>query len=283
MGIVGAGFMGAGVGRALLDGGAHVVTGVAGRSERTRRLIADAGLTTVDRLDDVLDAADVILSIVPPAAALAVAGEVAGAVARTGRTPLFADLNAIAPPTVEAVADLLADLDVVDGSISGPPPDRSPGATVYFSGPRAAEIAGLPWNGSIEPVIVSDRIGAASAVKMCTASVYKGLGALMTNALATAHTHGVVDLVVGDLGRMLDPVDKVALSASKADRFVGEMLEIAATQRDAGLSPALFEAVAEVWRAVATTELAHTAPEDVGRNADAQAVVRRLRTGELAS
>lgn len=283
VGLVGAGFMGAGMGKALLDGGAHVVTSVAGRSDRTRRLVVDRGLTILERLDDVLDAADVVLSIVPPATALAAAGEVAGAVARTGRTPLFADLNAVAPPTVAAVAEVLADLDVVDGSISGGPPDRSPGATVYFSGPRAAEIAGLPWNGSIEPVIVSDRLGAASAVKMCTASVYKGLGALMVNALATAHTHGVVDLVVADLERMFNPVDKVALSAAKSGRFVGEMLEIAATQRDAGLSPALFEAVAEVWRAVSTTELAHAAPEDVGRNGDAEDVVRRLRTGDLTS
>ncbi|MEV0644663.1 DUF1932 domain-containing protein [Phytomonospora sp. NPDC050363] len=282
VGLVGAGFMGAGIGWALREGGAHVLTSVGGRSSRTRALVTDRGLTAVDSLDEVVDVADVLLSIVPPASAPAAAGEVAGAVARTGRRPLFADLNAVAPPTVEAIAEVLADLDVVDGSISGSPPDRSPGAIVYFSGPRAAEIAGLPWRDAIRPVVVSDRLGAASAIKMCTASVYKGLGALMANALATAHTHDVVDIVVEDLRRMADPVDKVALSAAKADRFVGEMLEIAATQREAGLSPALFEAVAEVWRTVATTELAGVAPEDVGRNGDAEAVVRRLRTGELA-
>jgi Domain of unknown function (DUF1932) len=45
---------------------------------------------------------------------------------------------------------------------------------------------------------------------------------------------------------------------------VGEMHEIAAAQKAAGLTPALFEAMAQVYAGVAETPLGRTAPEDVG-------------------
>ena len=43
------------------------------------------------------------------------------------------------------------------------------------------------------------------------------------------------------------------------------MHEIAATQQAAGLSPALFEGVAEVYEALARSRLAGRAPEEVDR------------------
>ena len=55
----------------------------------------------------------------------------------------------------------------------------------------------------------------------------------------------------------------IAVAATKAERFVGEMHEIAATQAAAGLTPALFEAMAEVYEVLARTPLAAAAPEDI--------------------
>jgi 3-hydroxyisobutyrate dehydrogenase-like beta-hydroxyacid dehydrogenase len=99
-------------------------------------------------------------------------------------------------------------------------------------------------------------IGSASALKMCTASVYKGLNALLTQAMRTAGQHGVLDHVLADLGRNgLDNSKAVARAATKAHRFVDEMRQIAATQAGAGLTPALFEAFAEVYADIALTAL----------------------------
>ena len=53
------------------------------------------------------------------------------------------------------------------------------------------------------------------------------------------------------------------MAATKSERYVGEMREIAATQAAAGLTPALFEAIAEVYGALAESELARSSPEDV--------------------
>jgi 3-hydroxyisobutyrate dehydrogenase-like beta-hydroxyacid dehydrogenase len=274
--IVSPGFMGAGLGWALRAGGARVVATVDGRSARTRRLAEDAGLELLPRLSDVVAAADVVLSVTPPGAALRAAEAVAGCAPSSGR-PLVADLNAVSPETMDRVAGALAGFRLADGAISGPPPTARPGARLFLSGPGAADIAALPWDGRIEPVVVGGDIGSASAVKMCTASVYKGLNALVTQALRTAGRYGVLDPAVADLARNgLDRTAGVPSAATKAHRFVDEMREIAATQAGAGLTAHLFEAFAEVYADIAGTELAHGDPETADHGLSAAEVVARL-------
>jgi 3-hydroxyisobutyrate dehydrogenase-like beta-hydroxyacid dehydrogenase len=267
--------MGAGLGWALRAGGARVVATVDGRSARTARLAAAAGVDLLPTLADVLRAAGVVLSVTPPGRALAAAESIAVASRRSGAAPVVADLNAVAPATMAAVARALPGLPVVDGSISGPPPMVTPGARVYLSGPRADEVAALPWAGMVEPVVVGGGIGAASAVKMCTASVYKGLNALLTQAMRTAGRHGVLDHVLADLGRNgLDRSADVARAATKAHRFVDEMGQIAVTQASADLTPALFDAFAEVYADIAQTVLADGDPESTGALPPAEIVSR---------
>jgi 3-hydroxyisobutyrate dehydrogenase-like beta-hydroxyacid dehydrogenase len=173
------------------------------------------------------------------------------------------------------VARTLDGLPVVDGSISGPPPTTKPGARLYLSGPRADEVAALPWEGRIEPVVLGGEIGTASALKMCTASVYKGLNALLTQAMRTAGRHGVLDQVLDDLGRNgLDHSAAVARAATKAHRFVDEMRQIALTQAAADLTPALFDAFADVYAEIARTALADGDPESTGALPAAEVVAR---------
>jgi 3-hydroxyisobutyrate dehydrogenase-like beta-hydroxyacid dehydrogenase len=215
----------------------------------------------------VLAEADVVLVVTPPGAAVEAATEIAALAAGVGARPLVADLNATSPTTAGQVAQVLAaaGLDFVDGSISGPPPTVRPGARIYLSGPRAAEVAGLRWTHAT-PVPVGDRIGAASAVKMSTASVYKGLMGLLTQALRAASAHGVLEPVVADLGDRFGSPYEVAMAATKAHRYVAEMREIAASQAAAGLTPLLFEAFAAVWADVAEQPLAAGRPETVARD-----------------
>src|SRR3954467_15656994 len=80
--IVSPGYMGTGLGTALRAGGARVVTTTAGRSARTRRL-AEA-LEVLPSLTAVLAAADVVLSVTPPAQALAAATDIAAAARAAG-------------------------------------------------------------------------------------------------------------------------------------------------------------------------------------------------------
>ena len=163
-----------------------------------------------------------------------------------------------------------AGVDIVDGSISGPPPWK-PGTRVYLSGPRAGEVAALPFDG-VERIVVGDEVGSASAVKMSTASVYKGSSALLANALMAAHENGVLEHVLADLRaaapELVRSVERrLAVATTKAHRYVGEMREISATQEAAGLTPELFEGIAEVYERLARSPLADASPEDVEKPA----------------
>ena len=282
VGIVSPGAMGSAVGAAYRAGGARVVSTLAGRSERTRRLAEQAGLELLDDVDAVVAAADLVLSIAPPDQARSIAADLAASAERTGARPLVSDWNAVSPSTAREVAGIVAaaGLEFVDGSISGGPPRADYRTRVYVSGPRASELAEAApaW---LDVRAVGAEVGLASAVKMCTASVYKGYTALLTHALVTAHANGVLAEVLDDLHDSFPAqIDRaarlLAVSTTKAGRYVGEMREIADTQASAGLTPALFEAMAEVYGHLAETDLGAAAPESIAPEPPLEEVLEGL-------
>jgi 3-hydroxyisobutyrate dehydrogenase-like beta-hydroxyacid dehydrogenase len=282
VGIVSPGAMGSAMANALARGGLRVVATVSGRSARTSRFADRAGVELLPDLASVVREADVVLSIVAPEVAEAVTADIAAAAQGQEVEPLIADLNAIAPATARRAEATAAEANChfVDGSISGPPPWNSGTTRLYLSGPRATELAALTFDG-VQTIVVGD-VGAASAVKMSTASVYKGTTALITQALLSADRYGVLEHVLSDLRigapELVSRVERrLANAATKSDRYVGEMHEIAASQSAAGLTPALFEAMADVYTVLSETPLAKENPEDLPRELSLADVLRRLR------
>jgi 3-hydroxyisobutyrate dehydrogenase-like beta-hydroxyacid dehydrogenase len=197
--------------------------------------------------------------------------------------PLLVDLNAIAPATALRIETAAATTgcEVVDGSISGPPPWQAGTTRVYLSGERAEKVAVLPLDGA-EWIVVGSEVGSASAVKMSTASVYKGNTALLLQALRAADANGVLEHVLADLrtaspGLVTNVERRLASAAAKSERYVAEMREIAATQAAAGLPPALYEAMAEIYATVAESALATSSPEEVPQDLELSDVLDRLR------
>ena len=276
VGMVSPGAMGSAIGRGYAEAGLRVVATVAGRSARTRGLAT--GLELLPSLTDVVRAADVVLSVVPPGAAVATATAVRTAAEEAGTEVLVVDLNAVAPGTVGRVAAALGHLPLVDGSISGSPPERTR-ATMYLSGPRAGEVAALP-HPRLDVQVLPGPPGAASAVKMGTSGVVKALAALFAHTLVTAEHWGVREVVQADLtGRFGDLLDAgwLARSAAKADRFVAEMHEVADTQQAAGLPRELFDGLAASWAHLAGTPAGRRTPEEADAVTDLAAVVASLR------
>jgi 3-hydroxyisobutyrate dehydrogenase-like beta-hydroxyacid dehydrogenase len=136
-------------------------------------------------------------------------------------------------------------------------------------------VAALPFDG-VAVIVLGDEVGLASAVKMSTASVYKGSVAVLAQALRTADHFGVLEYVLDDFGELASGAGRrVSRAAAKAGRYVGEMHEISAAQRAAGLEPALFEAIARVYAEIASTPLGQVAPEDA--ETDLAHVLAQLR------
>jgi 3-hydroxyisobutyrate dehydrogenase-like beta-hydroxyacid dehydrogenase len=283
VGLVSPGAMGSAIGAALARGGTRVVSTLEGRSERTAGLAQRAEIELVGDLRALVAESDLVLSIVPPEAAPAVAADIVEAAGAKTSKPRLVELNAIAPATATRIDELAREggIDVVDGSISGPPPWKAGTTRIYLSGTRADDVAVLPFDG-VERIVVGHAVGSASAVKMSTASVYKGSSALLVQALLAARANGVLEHVLDDLRlgapELVANVERrLASAASKSGRYVGEMHEIAATQAAAGLTPALFEAIAEIYAATSRTPLAQSSPEDVAADLDLRKVLDELR------
>jgi 3-hydroxyisobutyrate dehydrogenase-like beta-hydroxyacid dehydrogenase len=259
--LVSPGDMGQAVGSLLSQGGVRVLTCLVGRSERTRGLAQGAGFTVMPTLDALVSEAELVLSIVPPAQAVAVAADVASALRSTGARVVFVDCNAVAPRTVGDVAKVIAPTGsgFVDVGIVGGPPRDAPSPRFYASGPDRARFGELRDAG-LDVRLLSDDIGEASALKMCYAALTKGTTAIATELLIAARKLGVYDTLVAELRdsqamqakRMADALPAMP---GKAHRWIAEMEEIARTFENVGLTPLIFQGAAEMYRLTAASEI----------------------------
>ncbi len=234
----------------------------AGRSPESHRRADLAGMTVLESVEAMVERADVIVSVCPPASA----ADVAASVADCGFDGLYVDVNAISPARTIEIAQRFA--RYVDGGIVGPPAAAVGSTRMYVSGDEAQTVADR-WAGSILDVRpIEGGIGAASALKMSYAAWTKGSGALLLAVNALAEHFGVAGPLRAEW-EMSQPglVDRSAWTASnalpKAWRFEGEMHEIAATFDHAGLPEGFHLAAAEVYRRMAASGV--DGPPDVGQ------------------
>jgi hypothetical protein len=169
-----------------------------------------------------------VVSICPPHAAEQVALDVAA----TGFDGIYVDANAIAPERARRIAATVegAGAAFVDGGVIGGPTSVRDTTWLHLSGPRAAEVARALGGGPLEPNVVSDRVGDASALKMSFAAYAKGTTALLAACLATAEHHGVLEALETQWARsapgfLARESERLRRAAAKAWRFEGERCE----------------------------------------------------------
>jgi 3-hydroxyisobutyrate dehydrogenase-like beta-hydroxyacid dehydrogenase len=249
VGLLHPGDMGAAIGAALRRGGTRGLWASAGRSEATAARAAAAGLEDAGSVEALARTSDLIVSVCPPHAALEVARSV-GDFAGT-----YVDANAISPSSARAVAATVT--RYVDGGIVGPPPRQAGSTRLYLSGPEAPLVAELFAGTTVDARVVSDEIGAASAVKMAYAAWTKGTAALLLAVRSLARVEGVEPTLLEEWELSLPDLpgrsNRAAESAAaKGWRWVGEMEEIAATFAAADLPDGFHRAAADVFRAISS-------------------------------
>jgi 3-hydroxyisobutyrate dehydrogenase-like beta-hydroxyacid dehydrogenase len=262
------GDMGHAVAAVLRQSGLRVITRLDGRSERTRTLAERAALEEVADDATLVREAEILLSIVVPARAMALAQRIADAVRESAADLVYVECNAIAPQTTRQIGEVLeaAGARFVDAGIIGPPPKPGAASTrFYASGKDAADFARLCHFG-LDVRIVGDEPGQASAIKMCYAALTKGTTALMTELTIAAERLGVGAALREEFAQsqevMLERMRRaVPDMVPKAHRWVGEMQEIARTFGACGLTPSTFEGAAAIYALVADTPLSRTSPE----------------------
>ncbi|HZP79947.1 MAG TPA: DUF1932 domain-containing protein [Pseudolabrys sp.] len=231
--VIAPGNMGAAVGARLVERGLTVLTSLAGRSEASAQRAAKGRLRAAS--DSEIAGADIILSIVPPGDALALAQRLFPVLRDANRKPLYVDCNAVAPETVVRIAKVVTDAGCafVDGGIVGGPPRAGyDGPRLLVSGEDASRAATLGDFG-LRVVPIQGGIGAASAVKMCYGGLNKGIVALGAAMALAAERAGVSEAFKAELSQsqtaILAQLDRgVPMMFPKAYRWVAEMEEIAA-------------------------------------------------------
>jgi 3-hydroxyisobutyrate dehydrogenase-like beta-hydroxyacid dehydrogenase len=259
--VLGAGAMGAAIGRVLSQGGARVLTSLEGRSQDSIARAREAGME--DASLDRLAACDFILSIVPPGVAVETARRMSPALTQAPRKPVYIDCNAINPDTVAVIAQVLepSGASFVDGAIIGAPSAPK----FYMSGAEAARTQLLAQHGLVVRVLDGEA-GAASALKMSYAGITKGLTALGAAMSLAAMRNGAGDALIEELHASQPELaawltHNVPRMPPKAYRWVAEMEEIAAFIGEGFAEHRIYEGAAGLYGRLAKDTTATDALE----------------------
>lgn len=283
VGLMTPGDMGQAVAMQIKARGFTVCTALNQRSERSRALAREAGLTDLGTIARLVAECDVVLSVMNPGAALDFARDAADALRTSGRKTLIVDCNAIAPDTVHEIADVIqrAGGRFLDAGIIGSPPRGKTKTNLYVSGPGAADLEQLAGP-QLVVHLVSERLADASALKMCYGALNKGTQALWIEVLMAAQRLGVDGLLDQQLQNSHQAdLYKWALGQfpqmpPKAYRWVPEMLEISKTLGTSGITPKVFQGAAEIYGFVASTALGKETPEGRDKTRGGKDVLRLL-------
>ena len=141
----------------------------------------------------------------------------------------------------------------VDASIIGSPPLQGPTATLYLSGHDAADVARLFAGTNVQATVISDRVGAASALKMVYAAWTKGSAALLLAIQQAATAAGVDAELLAEWQHSQPQLPERLVQAQRSAmekgwRWVGEMEEIAEFFASVGEPEGFHRAAAEIYR-----------------------------------
>ncbi|KAF3902248.1 hypothetical protein AA313_de0203614 [Arthrobotrys entomopaga] len=205
----------------------------------------------------------------------------------------FLDMNATSPATARAIAALFTGVNLqlqsnpagrrivfVDGAIIGGPPKLDPHNGEWFkpniivSGPTKLSLTAFNEHDDATTLVeteeddgeilerilgvkwVGSEIGQASGVKMCFASLTKGLTALAIESFTTASALGLLKPLQDQLAEKTPLISGFVNNAivqmpPKAYRWVGEMEEIAETfYTEGGFDRTIYQGTAEVFRTI---------------------------------
>jgi 3-hydroxyisobutyrate dehydrogenase-like beta-hydroxyacid dehydrogenase len=226
------------------------------RSPETRaamfRKARDCGVEARESLAECLRDAELVISAVTASSSLDVAKEASHSL-RPGQ--IFMDINSVSPSTKRAEAAQIerSGAHFVESAVTAPVPPYRLKAAMLLGGPYATELAPRLALLGMNATPVSEKIGVASAVKMCRSVMIKGIEALAVECLFAARRYGAEEAVLKSLEETYPQMgwrDKlphylVSRVAEHGRRRAAEMREVAETLRDVGVDPTMAEATAE--------------------------------------
>ena len=187
--------------------------------------------------------ADFIVSAVTASQTVAVAQAVAPAVQGGA---WFLDFNSASPAAKQCAAKLIdgAGGAYVEGAVMTSIPPYRIKVPLLLGGAKAAALAPLLAALGFDAKVASNRLGVASATKMCRSVMIKGLEAMVIESFTAARAYGVEDAVLASLKETFPGIDWEQQGAYFFQRVIEhgrrrseELREVAETVRESGLAP----------------------------------------------
>ena len=218
---------------------------------------AQAGVAACRSMQALCAQADWLISAVTASNTLAVAQEAAKFI-KPGT--LFLDLNSASPGTKQQASKAIeaAGGQYVEAGVMTSIPPYGIRVPMLLGGPQADALATRLRGYGMDAKAVSEKLGVASAIKMCRSVMIKGLEALVIESYTTARAYGVEDHVLPTLDETFPSIDWEKQGAYFFSRVVQhgkrraeEMREAANTVREAGFEPFMASAIADKQQWVA--------------------------------
>jgi 3-hydroxyisobutyrate dehydrogenase-like beta-hydroxyacid dehydrogenase len=202
------------------------------------------------------------------------AADVAGSAAPfLRRGQIYFDLNSVSPDTKREIARTLNESPAtfVEAAVMAPVSPQRLKVPMLLGGADAAAAAERLQAIGMNVKSVSDRIGVASAIKMCRSIIIKGLEAITVESMFTARRYGAEKQVLDSLAATYPgmgwdaalPDYLISRVAEHGKRRAAEMREAAQAVAAAGLEPltALATAQRQDWLAHAIAEFSLAVPK----------------------
>ena len=224
-------------------------------------MLAKARSSKVRAAENLADASRNAQLVVSAVTAASAPGVAADASRLLGVGQAFLDINSVSPVTKQKMANHFAKSPAhfVEAAVMAAFGPQRLKAPILVGGSHAAGLAPRLTAIGLNVTVASERIGVASAVKMCRSVVIKGLEAIGAESMLAARRYGAEDAVLKSLTATFPemgwseklPDYLISRVAQHGKRRAAEMREVAETLTDAGLEPftALGTAQRQDWLA----------------------------------
>jgi 3-hydroxyisobutyrate dehydrogenase-like beta-hydroxyacid dehydrogenase len=158
----------------------------------------------------------------------------------------FLDFNSASPGAKIHAAEIVdaAGGRYVEGAVMTSVPPYRIAVPLLLGGPHAKALEPRLAALGFKPRVADERLGVASATKMCRSVMIKGLEAMVIESFTTARHYGVEDQVIASLKETFPGIDWEKQAAYFFQRVIEhgrrrseEVREVAQTVREAGLEP----------------------------------------------
>ena len=219
-----------------------------GLGEKIRRRAGESGVPLVESNEELARASDIVLSTVTANRAQEAAEQTAPFLEAR---QMYADLNSVSPALKQTIGHMVEARGArfVEIAIMSPVPPYGHRVPMFLGGAHAESFVDrlAPFGMNLE--VISGRIGAAAATKMCRSIIVKGLEALLLECVLGAAPYGADERVFATLDETFPGMNWKKLAGYMIGRVVEhgerrarEMEEVAATLRAIGVEPMMAEA-----------------------------------------